>query len=58
VDAAASCAEKDHRAGSPVSGLQIVLTSGVGAYGKIVWTRCLSGRHQVCGRHIGPTGRG
>ena len=41
-----------------VSGLQDVLTSGAGAYGKIVWIRCLSGRHQVGGRQVGPTGRG
>ena len=40
-----------------VSGLQDVLTSGVEAYGKIVWTRRLSGRRQVCGRQSARPGR-
>src|SRR3984893_7238965 len=37
---------------------QDVLTSGVEAYGKVVWIRRLSGWCQVCGRQVGPTGRG
>jgi hypothetical protein len=37
---------------------QDVLTSGAKAYGKVVWIRRLSGRRQVCGRQVGPTGRG
>ena len=59
VDAKASCAERDQQGGiNSVSGLQNAQTSGAGAYGKIVWTRRLCGWRQVCGRHVGPTGRG
>jgi hypothetical protein len=41
VDAAASCAEWDGRAGKLRERFWDVLTSGAEAYGKSVWTRCL-----------------
>src|SRR5229473_2664431 len=59
VDAAASCARWDGRAAfGPVSDPWDVRTSGAEAYGEVVWSWRLSGWRQVCGRQVGPTGRG
>ena len=51
VDAAASCARWDGRAGFAArERSQDVLTSGAEAYGKVVWSWRLSGRRQVLRR--------
>jgi len=48
VDAAASCARRDGRAGFvPVSDPRGVRTSGAEAYGEVVWSWRLSGWRQV-----------
>jgi hypothetical protein len=47
VDAAASCARRDRRAGLLVSDLRGVRTSGAEAYGEVVWSWRLSGWRQV-----------
>ena len=57
MDAAASCAEKDSRAGKLRERFWNVLTSGAGAYGKSVWTRCLKlVGVKSCGGAACPTG--
>ncbi len=59
MDAAASCAEKDGRAGKLRERFWNVLTSGADAYGKSVWTRCLKlVGVKSCGGADGPTGPG
>jgi hypothetical protein len=59
VDAAASCAEWDSRAGKLRERFWNVLTSDAAAYGKSVWTRCLKlVGVKSCGGADGPTGPG
>ena len=59
MDAAASCAEKDGRAGKLRERSWNVLTSGAEAYGKSVWTRRLTvAGVKSCGGAAGPTGLG
>lgn len=57
VDAAASCARWDRRAGKLRERSQDAPTSGAEAYGKVVWFRCLSGWRQVFRRRESPTGQ-
>ncbi len=56
MDAAASCARRMAGRDKLRERSRDGRTSGVEAYGKDVWIRCLSGWHQVLRRCKGPTG--